>query len=340
MAASVQDASIDNSKPPTVELERVSKSYGKITALQEVSLRLEPGLWGLLGPNGSGKSTLLALLAGQLKPTLGRVHVCGQAPFSSRAARAHLGLCPQQDALYDDLSAMEWVAGLSRLSGYSRTEATRRAEQVLTRFELEASMHHPLATFSRGMRQRAKLAQSMVHDPSVLLLDEPLSGTDTRSRKMILDEIHRRAEQGTTVLFSTHLLHEVQALTDRTLLLVGGRLVASGRAHEIRQLLTEHPHHIRIECEHPRDLGSEAMRIEGVCGARLLDAHTVELHARNPDSTYAALNRLLAQRAYGLRSLTSPDTGLEALFHHLVDREKRTASKSSRPPSRTQGATR
>lgn len=311
----------------------VSKWYGKVTALSDVSLQLEPGIWGLLGPNGSGKTTLLRLVAGLIRPSLGRVEVCGQAPFANPEVSRRVGLCPEADALYDDLSALEFVSAMAELSGFSRAEARERAAGVLRDFGLEAAMQRRMAGYSRGMRQRAKLAQSVVHDPDVILLDEPLTGTDPTSRQVILEQIRARARGGALVLFSTHVLHEVEALTEQVLLIARGQLVAHGNVHEIRDLLHEHPHHIRIECEAPRDLAAALLGADrgGIVGLTFPSAQELELLSRSPDETYALVARTIVERDVAVRSITSPDATLEALFHYLVERSTRMAGTGADP---------
>lgn len=310
---------------PAIRAVRLSKWYGRVTALQEVSLHLDAGAWGLLGPNGSGKTTLMHLVAGHQRPSLGEVRVCGAVPFANPFVLRRLGLCPEADALYDELTGLELVAAMAELSGFSRSEARDRAASALGAFGLRADMERPIQGYSRGMRQRVKLAQTIVHEPDVLVLDEPLTGTDPTSRAVILDEVRARIARGALVLFSTHVLHEVEALTDRVLLIARGQVVAHGRVREIRDLLHEHPHHIRVSCDHPRKLAAGLLDVEGIVGIRFLSDSTLEVQTRDPDRTYAAIADETLRGGYRLQSITSPDATLEALFHYLVERSSRGA---------------
>jgi len=222
---------------PVIRVENVSRWYGEVIGLNDVSVDIGPGITGLLGPNGAGKSSLLRILSGELRPSSGRVTVLGERPFANPRLHQYLGYCPEGDRFFDRYRARDFLVHLLRLSGFGRSDARQRADQALYEVGMTTAAETRLGACSKGMRQRIKLAQAIAHDPALLLLDEPLSGLDPLARHATQDLIRRRAEAGAAVVVSSHVLHEVEALTTTIVTLHEGRIVASGEMSEIRDEL-------------------------------------------------------------------------------------------------------
>jgi len=239
---------------PIVSSDRLSKWYGQVIGLNDVTVAVPPGITGLLGPNGAGKSTFMKLITGQLKPSKGSVRVLGEPIWGNPALYFRIGFCPEQDAFYERMTGLEWITALVRLNGFSETEAANAAKAALDQVDLMPAADKKIGAYSKGMRQRVKMAQALVHDPELLILDEPLSGMDPIMRRKTIRLIKEWARAGKSVLVSSHILHEIEAMTSNILLVHNGRILAEGNVHQIRDLIDEHPHTVYIKAEDPRAL--------------------------------------------------------------------------------------
>lgn len=301
-----------------IEFDGVSKWYGNVIGLNKLTLKIPPGVTGLLGPNGAGKSTLLQLATGQLRPSQGTVTVLGQTVWDNPSLFRHIGLCPEQDAFYEWMTGREFVRTCARLTGLSTKQATAAAEQAMVQVGMTDNMNRAIRGYSKGMRQRTKLAQALVHQPRVLLLDEPFSGTDPVARRDLIDVIRTMGGAGCSVLVSSHVLHEVQALTPSIILLHHGRLVAEGNVRDIRDLIDQHPHRIVLVCDRYRELAARLASYADVDGISFLKSGLM-VETRQPDVFYARLPELATEDGLALREVYSEDDNLEAVFKYLVD---------------------
>jgi ABC-2 type transport system ATP-binding protein len=301
---------------PIMIAEGVSKWYGQVIGLNDVTVRVPPGITGLLGPNGAGKSTFMKLVTGQLKPSKGKVTVLGEPIWSNPKLFFRVGFCPEQDAFYDRMTGLEWVSALVRLNGLSEKEAREAATRALTTVDLMDAANKKIGAYSKGMRQRAKLAQAIVHDPEILILDEPLSGMDPIGRRKTMRLIKEWAKQGKSILVSSHILHEVETITSNILLISNGRILAEGNVHQIRDLIDTHP--VFIRADDPRGLAREFLRHLDVLSMRF-EPGAVVVETGKPDEFYARLTDLVAAGAHGsVSEVTSPDDNLQAVFKYLV----------------------
>jgi ABC-2 type transport system ATP-binding protein len=306
---------------PVVELDGVSKWYGPVIGLNKLTLRIGAGVTGLLGPNGAGKSTLLQLATGQLRPSQGTIRVLGERPWNNPGLLGRLGLCPEQDAFYEWMTGWEFVRTCARLGGLTRAEARAAADRAMELVGMQEHMRRPIRGYSKGMRQRTKLAQALAHEPEVLFLDEPFTGTDPVARRDLMDVIRGLAGAGTSILVSSHVLHEVQALTPHIVLLHRSRLVAFGHVREIRDLIDKHPHRIVLVCADARRLASKIVACLDVEGVKFpAEPSTLVVQTRRPDDFYARLPGLALEEGTAIREVYSEDDNLEAVFQYLVSR--------------------
>ncbi len=301
-----------------VEATHLSKWYGQVIGLNDVNVRVPRGITGLLGPNGAGKSTFMKLITGQLRPSKGQITVFGEPIWGNPALFFRIGFCPEQDAFYDRMTGLEWVQALVRLNGYSEAQALAAATTALEQVDLLPAANKKIGAYSKGMRQRVKLAQALVHDPELLILDEPLSGMDPLMRRRTIKLIKDWARAGKSVLVSSHILHEIEAMTSNILLIHNGRILAEGNVHQIRDLIDEHPHTVYIKAQDPRALARRFLADDDVLSLKF-DAGALIVQTEKPDVFYARLTELAATgEAGGVDEVTSPDDNLQAVFQYLV----------------------
>jgi ABC-2 type transport system ATP-binding protein len=316
----------ERSDAPLLLFERVSKWYGTVLALNQVTLELNGGITGLVGANGAGKSTLLRMANGQLKPTLGQVTVRGRDAWDWQS-RLLVGYCPDIDAFYEDLSGRRFVWVMARLCGYTRPESTRRTEAVLERVGMQNRADRKIRGYSKGMRQRIKLAQALLHDPQLLILDEPLSGIDPLGRQELLELFQSLASQGKCLLISSHELEALEKLTNHVAIMARGRIAAVGTLVQIRDLLEDHPLSIRIEADRVRDLARHLLGIPEVLSVDVApkgDATGLVVEARNPKRFFEAFANLVVAEQLEIRSLEPLDDSAHAILGYLLGGSWRT----------------
>ena len=301
----------------TISIDRVSRWFGNVVAVNDISMRIGPGVTGLLGPNGAGKSTLIHMMSGFLPPSTGSVDIDGVPVWKNQAAYRQIGLVPEREAMYDFLTGHEFVLANAELHGLADPGAA--AQRALATVEMEYAQDRKVTTYSKGMKQRVKMASALVHEPSVLLLDEPFNGMDPRQRMHLMELLRRFGAEGRTVLFSSHILEEVEQLARHIEVVVAGRHAASGDFHKIRRLMTSRPHQYLVRSSDNRALA--AALIADACTAGIeFDRREDALRVQAVDFyRFAELVPRVAKEA-GIRLLTvSPqDESLESVFSYLV----------------------
>lgn len=295
----------------------VTKWYGSVAALLDVSFDVRTEVVGLVGKNGVGKSTLMKLAVGLLQPSQGRVEVCGH-PADSLQARARIGFCPDFDRLYEPLSGVAFVAWMLRYHGLRGGAARARAAEVLTELGLEENMHRPIREYSKGMRQRVRLGQALAHRPDFVLLDEPMTGLDPVARAELSALIRGLPARGVGVLVSSHVLHELEAVVDRVVLVHQGRLLADGRIGSLRDQLPDRPHRLRVRAARPRELSAVLASWPQVEGLVMRD-DALEVSLLGQRDFYERLTELAATWDGGLEEIIPLDDDLASVFGYLVD---------------------
>ena len=302
---------------PTIEVDSVSKWFGSVVAVNDVSLKVRPGITGLLGPNGAGKTTLLRMISGLAKPSEGSISILGQQVRSDPEVYRRVGVMTEQEAVYESFTGREFVAFSAKLYDLDPLEAAVNA--AIERAGLAEVSDRPLGTYSRGMRQRMRLAAALVHEPELLLLDEPLNGTDPRQRLEFQQLMRRLAEEGRTILISSHILEEVETVADNILLMVSGKLAASGDFRAIRAKLDERPYRVRVDTSDPRSMASALIGNEAVDSVTVADEGTLIVLSRNVTALQRSIPRIAKERSIRLLRVEPLDESLESVFGYLVD---------------------
>ena len=305
-----------------IVFEDVSKFYGEILGVNRVNLSVAPGITSLVGPNGSGKTTLMNLMTGLLQPTRGRIRILGIRPDEPEKLFRLVGYCAQFDSFPRGATGYEFVRSFLSVHGYGRKEAENFAWKALERVDLVDAAHRKVAGYSKGMRQRARLAQSIAHDPSVLILDEPLNGLDPLARAEVIRLFRQLAAEGLHLIISSHILHEVDSMSDRVVLLNNGYVVAEGDIYGVRNEMEEHPMQIFVRCDQPAMLAARIFEQDSIVEAKIHpDRQGLLVKTRDADRFYLLLNRVVLDGELNVESIAPVDDDLRAVYGYLIDPE-------------------
>ena len=307
-----------DARAPVIRVDGVSRWFGSVVAVSDVSFDVQPGITGLLGPNGAGKTTLLRMITGLAEVSSGTVTVFGEPVRDNPPLYRRIGAMSEHETVYGFLTGREFVRMMGRLRGVAHVDDA--VDRAIALVDLAEAQHRPMGTYSRGMRQRMRLAATLVHDPELLILDEPLNGADPRQRVHFQGLLRRLAAEGRTIVLSSHILEEVEQLADTVLLIVNGKLAASGGFRAIRAALNERPYHVRVICDSPRRLASAVVALASVDAVNVDPNGAVVVLSRNVRDLQIELPRLAQSAAISLRRVEPLDDSLESVFSYLVER--------------------
>lgn len=301
--------------------ENLSKWYGNILGISEISLDISPGVQGLLGPNGAGKSTFLKIASGQLKQNLGTITVFGEKVYNNHQLFTRVGFCPEFDSYYKDITGREFMLFLARLHGFKEKQAADAAVLALEQVGMRENENKLISAYSMGMRQRLKVAASIVHQPELLFLDEPLRGVDPLWRVKIIKLIKTYEKEGKTVIVSSHILPEIEAMTNNITLIHQGKIFAHGDIQEIRGLIDTHPHQVSVRCKNPRFLAEKLIPFDFVLDVHLEDRENrIVTKTNHRDRFFDSLMKIIVENQLEVEEMTSPDDNLQAVFDYLIGR--------------------
>ncbi len=302
-----------------VKAENLSKWYGNVLGISDISLEITPGIKGLLGPNGAGKSTFLKIIGGQLKPNIGSICIFDEPVFSNQHLFSRIGFCPEYDSYYREISGWEQVMFMAKLHGFGGEQASEKSKNALEKVGLLENRHKLIREYSLGMRQRLKFAASIVHEPEVLMLDEPLRGIDPLWRVKIIHMIKEFEKQEKTIIVASHILPEIEAMTNDIILIHQGKVFAQGDIQYIRDLMDSHPHMISVRCDQNRKLASLMIDQKNIRNIHFEESDKkVMFNTDNRDQFFDLLNRLVVEHDIMVEEISSPDDNLQAVFDYLI----------------------
>ena len=302
---------------PVIRVDGVSRWFGSVVAVSDVTFDVTPGITGLLGPNGAGKTTLLRMMTGLADVSSGSVRVFGQSVRDNPPLYRRMGVMSEHESVYGFMKGREFVRMMAKLHGMARIE--QAVDRAIELVDLADAQHRPMRTYSRGMRQRMRLAGTLVHDPELLILDEPLNGADPRQRVHFKRLLQKLAAEGRAIVLSSHILEEVEELADTVLLIVNGKLAASGEFHAIRAALNQRAYHVKVVCSDPRGLASAAVGLPSVDAVHVDPDGGVLILSRNVLDVQIELPRLAQAGGISLRRVEPLDDSLESVFGYLVE---------------------
>ena len=302
-----------------IDVLNLSKWYGQVIGVNNLNFTIAPGVTGFLGPNGAGKTTLLRLLTGQLKPSKGQLTIEGEIVWNNHETLRKVGYCPEIDAFWGYLTGWDFVYSTMRMHGLEKNEAEEKTRKAIEEMDMTEAQHKRIGGYSKGMRQRIKMAQAIAHDPDVLFLDEPLNGMDPLGRHKTIDLVKRLGNEGKTVVVSSHILHEVEEMTTTIILINHGRLLAEGNIYEIRQLIDTHPLQVSIRCDNVNVLTAKLLEYDDVMSVQFdRERNQLTVETNRPDDFHRRLPKIALKNKVQIHSLWSPDENLEAVFDYLV----------------------
>lgn len=308
------------SQDQLIVFEDISKFYGEILGVNRVNLTIAPGITSLVGPNGSGKTTLMNLMTGLIQPTRGRVSVLGMSPDSPQEMFRRVGYCGQFDSFPRGATGYDFIYSFLLVAGFPKKEAEAKTWRAIERVDLVEAAHRKVAGYSKGMRQRIRLAQSIAHEPAVMILDEPLNGLDPMARAETTRLFRQLAKEGLHLIVSSHILHELDEMSDRVVVINNGYIMAEGGIGGVREEMEEHPIQIMIRCDLPREFAARVFASDNVVEAQLhKDNQGVFIKTRNADAFYLLLNRIVAEGAVSVESVAPVDDNLNAVYHYLIE---------------------